>query len=220
MSQVKMDLTGQTFNALTVLYRAENKGVKVMWHCRCACGKELDVWAHLLKEGQKGQKSCGCMTKKILHDYHISHGETNSRLYNVWHGIRQRCNNPKDKGYARYGGRGIKLCKEWDRYEAFKEWALENGYDEKAAHKKCTIDRIDNNKGYSPSNCRWVSAKVQANNRTNNHWVTYHGETHTTAEWAEITGITREVIQWRLKRGWSEERTLTEPVRKVKRRAI
>ena len=211
------DLTGQTFNALTVLYRAENRGRRVMWHCRCACGNELDVWAKHLKDGQK---SCGCMTKKILSECRTTHGGSRTRLFGVWRHMQERCNNPNHKSYARYGGRGVKVCKEWDHFEAFRDWALQSGYDEKAELMKCTIDRIDNEKGYSPTNCRWVSAKEQANNRSNNRFITLHDETHTVAEWADITGIPHTAIRARLKKGWSEERALTEPARQFKRRAV
>lgn len=209
------DLTGRTFNALTVLYRAENRGHKVMWHCKCACGREIDVWQSHLKEGQK---SCGCMTKQLISESSKTHGESNTRLYSIWHRMRDRCNNPRQKDYDRYGGRGIQICEEWNDYEAFKRWAIQAGYDENAPFMQCTIDRINNNKGYSPDNCRWATAKEQANNRSSNHWMTYHGETHNMSEWADITGIDKVTIMSRLRRGWSDERALSEPVHRIKKR--
>lgn len=209
------DLTGQTFNALTVLYRAENRGQRVMWHCKCACGREIDVWAYRLK---KRQKSCGCMKKQLISESSKTHGESKTRLYRIWHYMRVRCNNPHHNGYDRYGGRGIQICEEWNDFEAFKRWAIQAGYDENAPSRQCTIDRINNNKGYSPDNCRWATAKEQANNRSSNHLMTYHGETHNISEWADITGIDRRAILARLKRGWSDERALSEPVHRIKKR--
>ncbi len=132
------------------------------------------------------------------------HGGAHTRLYNIWKSMRQRCINPKNSRYSVYGAKGIKVCKEWDDFKKFRDWAIKNGYE-----KKLTIDRIDNSKGYSPKNCRWVSYKIQANNKTNNRFVTYRGETHTLGEWSEITGIKLATIWARLNKGWSTEDALT-----------
>jgi hypothetical protein len=95
------------------------------------------------------------------------HGESHTHLYAVWKSMRQRCQNSNHRAYLRYGGRGISVCDEWQDYEKFKEWALSSGYDESAGGYKCSLDRVDNNGGYNPSNCRWVDYKIQANNRRN-----------------------------------------------------
>lgn len=125
------------------------------------------------------------------------------RLNNIYRGIKTRCYNSNRKEYERYGGRGITMCEEWldsDRrthkgWEAFKQWSLLNGYtDEK------TIDRIDNNKGYCPENCRWVSVKVQANNKRTNHFITHNGETKTIAQWSEEIGVNYGTLQSRVTR--------------------
>lgn len=129
------------------------------------------------------------------------------RLQNIRAGMAQRCLNPNNKAYHRYGGRGITICEEWANDSgAFVEWALANGYQD-----GLSIDRIDNNKGYSPENCRWATRKQQQNNMRTNVLATFDGETHTCSEWAEIFGIDRNIFHHRLKGGWNLERILTEP---------
>lgn len=109
----------------------------------------------------------------------------NQRLAKIYHAMKQRCYNVNNTGYKNYGGRGIAICDEWlESPESFQEWALNNGYTD-----KLTIDRINNDKGYSPDNCRWATMKQQANNKRNNHFVTYNGETHTISEWADSLGV-------------------------------
>ena len=152
-------------------------------------------------------------------------GRRNSptRLYNVWKNMKVRCNNPNYKEYKYYGQRGISVCEDWNEFNNFYEWAINNGYDENAKRGECTLDRIDTNKNYEPSNCRWVSMKIQANNRrkwgtvTKKHkkitW-SYNGECHTVAEWSELTGIDEKVLRSRYYKGWDIGRLLTTPVNK------
>jgi Fic family protein len=122
--------------------------------------------------------------------------------------MKSRCNDPTNAYYNRYGGRGIKVCDEWYKdFMKFYNWSIANGYSD-----KLSIDRINNDKGYCPDNCRWTTAKIQANNTSQNKRVEYNGETHTIAEWSDIVGIKQNTITYRLKRGWSVERTLTERV--------
>lgn len=136
------------------------------------------------------------------------------RLYMVWQSMRQRCYNNNCAQYNNYGGRGITVCDEWrTSYSAFKEWALANG------HKDgLSLDRIDVDSGYSPSNCRWATAKEQSRNRRNNRYITFNGETLALAAWAERTGISKDTIYMRLAAGWSVEKALTTPVRQYKKR--
>ena len=125
------------------------------------------------------------------------HGGAHTRLYNVWCCMRERCKNPHNKRYDRYGGRGIKVCSEWDHdFAAFRDWSNANGYQE-----GLTIDRIDCDGNYEPGNCRWVTHKVQNRNYSRNHFITYHGETKCIADWADETGINRATILFRMKQG-------------------
>ncbi len=136
------------------------------------------------------------------------------RLHRVYRGMMDRCYNPSDKAFKDYGKRGITVCSEWRRdYWSFHLWAMENGYDYDAPEYQCTIDRIDNNRGYSPNNCRWVSMKVQNCNRQNTcHW-SYQGRDFTTVELSEMSGVPVPVITGRLNIGWTVEDAITKPVR-------
>lgn len=130
-----------------------------------------------------------------------------TKIYSVWQNMKQRCDNPYYIDYDYYGGRGIKVCKEWYDPVNFIDWALSHGYEE-----GLSLDRIDNNKGYSPENCRFVTHKEQMRNIRTNRMITYNGETHCINEWAEITGMRHSVIKARLRAGWQPEQIFTVPV--------
>ena len=194
------DLTGQKFGKLTVIKCVgKNKQHNLLWLCQCECGNlKVTSSSNLIREHTK---SCGC----LQHTRTITKEE--DKLAKVLYGIRERCNNPNHKEYKNYGGRGIKVCEEWDNLNNFREWALNSGYRE-----GLTIDRINVNGNYEPNNCRWVSMKVQQNNRRNNHYITYRGETHTLMEWSEITGINYDCLKTRINTlKWSIEKALTTP---------
>ena len=198
------DLTGQRFGQLLVIERAEDKTTgskpKTMWRCLCDCGKETVVWGSSLTQGTT--VSCGCKKRK--------HGFANKeRLYETWQNMKRRCNNPRNNRYKQYGARGIKVCAEWEHdYVAFRNWAMSNGYAD-----DLTIARIDVDKGYSPNNCRWVGAKIQANNMTRNRFITFRGKTMTLSQWAEELGLSYGVINHRIQRGWDMDRIANTPVR-------
>lgn len=135
-------------------------------------------------------------------------GESKHPLYGIWNGMRQRCYNAKSKAYKHYGGRGIKMCDEWLTFEGFRKWA-----DEHPRLKDTSLDRIDVNGNYEPSNCRWATRKEQARNTRANHYYTYHGETKTLCEWVEISGIEFSVLFQRIKLGWNED-DMFKPVAK------
>lgn len=141
----------------------------------------------------------------------VKHGDRpkgkKMRLYGIWQHMRERCNNPNHKQYRSYGGRGITVCKEWEDYCAFRKWAYENGYQD-----TLTLDRENNDLGYSPDNCRWATWKEQGNNRRSNRILELNGEAHNIQAWCEITGLPRTVVDGRLGRGWSVEKTLTTPL--------
>lgn len=164
-----IDLTGKRFGKLTVIKRdgtyEKPCGVKQpTWLCACYCGNTVVVIGTNLRSGRT--VSCGCMQREISKEAHTKHGLHGTRLYKVWKGMLGRCYNPKHKAFKNYGGRGITVCDEWRRdFKAFHDWAMANGYDEKALRGKCTIDRINVNDGYRAGNCRWVDMIVQVNNR-------------------------------------------------------
>ena len=185
-----------------------------MWLCRCQCGKEFLCLGHRIRHGIT--KSCGCKPQADGYDFitnlgkkNKTHGDTGTRLYKIWSSMKARCNNPHDGHYKDYGERGIAVCDEWMMsYEDFKKWAEENGY-----KNNLTIDRIDVNGNYEPSNCRWANSTEQANNRRSSVLLDYNGETMTISQWAKRIGIKTVTLHARIKRyGWSIERALTEPV--------
>lgn len=173
----KKDITGQRFGRLVAEERVESKRrgkYKIaVWKCRCDCGNTIEYARVDLASGRV--VSCGCRK--------IKHGGARERLYSIWSAMRDRCNNPNSDYYKHYGQRGISVCKEWDDYSNFREWAYKNGYDESAEFQECTIDRIDVNGDYEPSNCRWVSILVQANNTRRTIKVEMDGEIKSVKQW-------------------------------------
>lgn len=192
------DFTETKVNMLNVKERVYING-SPYWHCICDCGKEIYVRHTRLTHGQK---SCGCHATKMLVTRNTKHNKRRTKIYTVWRNMRVRCNNPNHKSYLDYGGRGIKVCEEWNDvnngFQSFYEWALSNGYSD-----NLTIDRIDNNGNYEPNNCRWATAKQQCNNRRNNVLLNYNGEEHSVSEWADIIGVKPTTIYCRLNKEWS-----------------
>lgn len=161
-----IDLTGQRFGKLVVVNRAVGQYREAMWLCKCECGNEIITRGSSLRGGKS--KSCGCVRDDYWKNQRnrLSHGGSHERLYGVWRGMIDRTTLPSHNRYKHYGGRGIKVCNEWrESYEVFRMWALNNGYNEKAARGECTIDRINVDGDYEPLNCQWVDMKKQANNK-------------------------------------------------------
>lgn len=213
----KLNLVGKRFGRLTVIEDSGERTPKhqVKWHCVCDCGNHVYVPTCYLTTGDT--RSCGCLFRETCKQPNtLRHGDASpngkhTRLYESWHQMRKRCNNPKDHNYRNYGGRGITVCTEWETYEKFRDWALNNGY-----ATDLSIDRIDVNGNYEPSNCRWADSITQGNNRRTNRFIEYNGEKHTLAEWARLTGISDDTLAHRLKDGWSIEDVFNKPVRSRK----
>ncbi len=201
-----IDLTGQKFGRLTAIAKiGTDKRRCILWLCQCDCGKSTVVSSNSLLCGNT--KSCGCLHRERTIAANTKHGcQKNNypdRIYTVWAHLKSRCYNKNSKYYYNYGGRGITVCDEWlHDFQAFYDWAMANGY-----RDDLTIDRIDNNKGYSPDNCRWVDRKTQANNTRRNRYLTHKGKTQTLAQWADELKISPHTLWSRLNSGWSVERT-------------
>jgi hypothetical protein len=159
---------------------------------------------------KRSEMISGNVTSRGRSKGHKTHGESKTRLYGIWVHMMQRCKDANHPRYADYGGRGIDVCVEWLNYESFSKWAHANGYAE-----NLSIDRINNNLGYSPENCRWATARMQANNTRRTRFVTYNNETLSVSEWARKMNINQSTLSMRInKYGWSVEDALGKEVRK------
>jgi len=207
-----IDLTGKRFGRLTVIERAPSRTGHTRWKCRCDCGNTTIAGASDLKRG--GHLSCGCLKTEATKKRLTKHGKSNTRLFRIWYDMKRRCYSYQRKYFNHYGGRGITVCDEWkNNFLSFYKWSMENGYKD-----NLSIDRIDNNGNYEPSNCRWVNRFTQMNNIRKNRRITYGAETHTITEWAIIKGVNRHMLAQRFTRGWDTERLLTQQPRKRKAR--
>ena len=207
------DLTGRRFGRLTVLYRAENQNNMVRWHCVCDCGNEVDVLARNLKKPGHST-SCGCYQNEVRSAVHTKHGFRKTRAYDVYCGIKDRCNNQNNPRYSSYGGRGIKMCPKWESDPAaFCEWAYANGFREDAEYGETTIERNDNNRGYSPENCSIKPLKDQANNRRTSLFITHNGVTKTLAQWRDLLGMTQnQAYRYIVKKKYTIQRLIDEGI--------
>ena len=189
------NLIGQRFGLLTVVSRdGSNSHGRAVWLCQCDCGNKTSITTSRLTSSET--KSCGCPRNRTTHG--DSRGHKRSRLFGIYHGMKNRCFNKNMLNYSDYGGRGISVCPEWrDSYEAFKTWALSSGYKD-----SLTLDRIDNDGDYCPTNCRWTTRKEQGNNKRTNLTITFNGRTQTAKQWAEELGVGYSTIVARYHKGW------------------
>ena len=196
------DLTGQVFGQLTVIERAPNIGKQPAWRCKCSCGNECIVEARHLKGGNS--KTCGC--GKGNH----THGMTGTKIYNTWHNMMDRCYYPNNIGFDHYGGRGIKVCERWHKFENFYEDVSQMENFNRAGY---TLDRENVNGDYCPENCRWADGKTQNRNTRRNVKVIYNGEEITLAEAAEKSGISYRCLYNRYHRDGKRGAELFKPAR-------
>lgn len=207
MSQY-IDLVGKKFGRLSVVKRVENNhNGDTMFLCLCDCGNYTKVSSPNLRRNHV--KSCGCVKKETSPTWRTKHGLTDSRIHKTWSAMKQRCFNKNCNAYPTYGGRGITVCDEWKNdFLAFYNWAIAHGYSD-----TLTIDRIDPNGNYEPSNCRWIEIKKQCDNRRNTLRLEYNGETHTIGEWSKIVGVSESTLRSRYyTRRWPVEKVLFTPI--------
>lgn len=211
----KVSIIGQRFGSLTVLYEVSKlpnrSSRRYMVQCDCGTVKPIQV-TNLVRA-----KSCGCMTNQILRECRTIHGASvhgteNYRAYYIWRSIKARCDKKSHKSYPHYGGRGITYPEAWKNFESF---ISDVGWPPSRSH---TIDRINNEMGYSKENCKWSTPTEQARNRRSNRLIESGGRTKTLIEWSEITGIPRDTLSNRLNSGWPVEIALTKPVKSLTRK--
>lgn len=206
-----IDFTGKQVGVLSVIEYAGDSN----WLCKCECGNKKIVHRKVLING--ATYACSCKHKLHKAECNTTHGKSNTRLYYVWSGMKRRCFNKNVPEYLRYGGRGITVCDEWlgeNGFENFYKWSFENGYNENAERGQCTIDRINVNGNYEPSNCRFIDMKAQQNNRRDNHKIEINGITKGIEEWCKEYNIKIGTYKTRVSRGMDDVTAITKPVRK------
>jgi hypothetical protein len=194
------NLIGQQFGRLTVI-AFSHSDERAMWVCRCECGNEKLVASKLLTAGQT--KSCGCL--RGTH-HQAAAGSARPRVYRIWQAMLNRCRNPNVQNYARYGGRGIRVCERWMSFENF---FADMSDPPSPSH---SIDRIEGDGDYEPGNCRWATEKEQQANRRCNRYVTHDGATRTLKEWSQLLGGSENIVSIRLRNGWTELAAVTTPI--------
>lgn len=201
------DLNGRTFTRLTVITPIErNANKQLVYKCQCQCGNLRYVFPHSLVSGNT--KSCGCLKRDTIRAAQRTHGLSKTPTYIAWAAMHSRCTCPTNAKFADYGGRGITICDRW--LNSFANFLTDMG--EKPSPKH-TVDRQDNSLGYTPENCIWATRKEQANNKRNNHLLTFQERSQTMAQWCSELGLSYTVVRSRLNRlGWSVEKALTIPV--------
>ena len=207
MSKPVIDRVGHHYGRLVVLGRAQSQKGNARWCCKCDCGFYTIANGNDLARGKV--VSCGCWN----YQKRIQHGLVRTPVYRAWNNLLRRCESPRNPSYTKYGGRGIAVCPEWHN---FRNFFADMGH---PPGKGYSIDRINNDGPYAPSNCRWAKIHVQANNTRRNRLITHEGRTQTIAQWARELGMDYDVIRSRLDRyGWPIARALNEPARERSKR--
>lgn len=207
------DISGQRFDRLIVVSRVGTASGQATWNCACDCGAEVVTTGRNLRSGHT--RSCGCLSREMSAERakaaftkhgHFT-GRKSSQVHNSYQAMIARCTDPNHPAFARYGGRGITICKRWR--EGFDNFLADMG--EPAAGN--SIDRIDNDGPYSPENCRWATDEDQNNNASRNRIITHDGMTLTLAQWSDRTGIPYVTLRWRLNAGWDVAKAFATPIR-------
>jgi len=197
------DMYNKRFGRLVAISLIGSGKYGLIWRCRCDCGKIKDIIGNRMTVGKV--RSCGCLATEA----NTTHGHSKTSIYRAWSAMLDRCYNVNYPSYHRYGGRGIGVCKRWKK--SFENFLADMG---EKPNPHLELDRINNNRGYYKSNCRWATKKMQARNRLRNRWITFNKRKRVLSDWAEILNINRFTLHDRLKRGWSTKRALTTPTNK------
>lgn len=209
MNPIKDEL-GKRYTKLTVIgldYEKlkDPKYHNAFWICKCDCGNVISTLGSRLRSGEC--KSCGCYSRERSSIDNATHRQTKTRIYRIWQLMKRRCYKKTSKDYKNYGGRGIKVCDEWkNSFECFRDWALPNGYNE-----HLTIERINVNGDYEPSNCTWATPKQQGRNRRKHRKINYNGKEYCLSELAEMCGLIPETLAYRLNVGYELEKAMFTP---------
>jgi len=205
-----MDITGRQFGKLTAIKRIPaSNGKGYQWLCKCECGKNVVANTGVLTTGK--QKSCGCIGREVSRARLKKHGMARTRIYKIWRSMKVRTDIKMAHKYKDYSGRGITIANEWLDFEVFYKWAIKAGYKD-----NLTIDRIDVNGNYEPSNCRWATMIEQGRNKRNNHRIIVNGESLTVSEIIERTGLSKSCVEARVRRNYPIEKVLAKKRKYVK----
>jgi len=201
------DLSGQTFGSLTVIDRDEELKSRSRWNCRCVCGGLVTCTTGNLRT--KKSTKCRCAVRDAARARQTIHDLNRTAEHRTWSGMKNRCQNPANRSYPMYGGRGVTIDPRWESFDAFLS---DMGLRPSPAH---SLDRYPDNDGpYSPENCRWATRIEQANNKRSNHELTFNGKSMNISQWAREVGISEDTLERRINLlGWSTEKALTKPVR-------
>jgi hypothetical protein len=211
MRKPDYEMVGKKIGSLTVISFSEIRNGRSYWNVICDCGESKNVRIDALKPNSTCNK-CKSNKQRLRM---LEHGDTHTMIYDIWRGIKARCNNPKSPCYNRYGGRGIKICDEWSKsYKKFKDYVskLDN-----FGLKGYSLDRINNDGNYEPGNVRWADAKTQANNKCTNHYLSLNGKTQTITQWSRELNIKPNTLRNRIQMGWPDIEVLTRPIEKHNR---
>ena len=199
-----IDISGRKYGRWTAIRFMHKVGRYHYWLFRCSCGNEKVFY----KGHTAGSNSCGCLSRELK----TKHGKSKTKIYYVWRGMRNRCNNKNTKSYPDYGGRGIRVCDRWDSFDNFYADMGDKPF------RGAEINRIDNDKDYDPDNCNWVTKTKNLSNTRQSVFIEAFGKKMTQSEWARETGLDRTVIAYRISAGWPIEKALTQKARPINRK--